>query len=125
MANDCSRGRHAAPLMFLLASEASEWQTVVTGGVVRPLVVKASGNNIPKMAGCVLLLSASKASGIVWWRNARPAAVALPRWQGACCFPSAGEASERQTVVAGGVMRPLAVKACGGGMPATGECLMI
>ena len=34
----------------------------------------------------------------------------------------AGELNERQTLVAGGVVRPLTVKASGGGIPVTGEC---
>ena len=37
-------------------------------------------------------------------------------------FLSAGEASERNIVVAGGVMCPLDTKASGGGIPAMGEC---
>ena len=37
-------------------------------------------------------------------------------------FLSAGEASERQNVVAGGVVRRLAVKASGGGIPIVVEC---
>ena len=37
-------------------------------------------------------------------------------------FLSAGDASEQQTVVAGAVVRPLAVEAGGDGIPTTGEC---
>ena len=53
-------------LLFLLAGEASERQTVVVGGVLRPPTVESSGNSIPKMAGYVLLLLAGKASGKLW-----------------------------------------------------------
>ena len=59
---------------------------------------KASGSSIPGMAGCLLFLSACEAS------------------------LSAGEASDQQTVVVGGVVRPLAVKASGGGIPTVAEC---
>ena len=38
-------------VLLLLAGETSKRRTVVAGGVVRPLAVKASGNNIPDMAG--------------------------------------------------------------------------
>ena len=38
-----------ACVLLLLAGEKSERQTVVVGGVVRPLAVKASGNSIPEM----------------------------------------------------------------------------
>ena len=46
-------------VLLLLAGEASERQTVVAGGVVRPLAVKASGNSIPEMAGYLMLLALS------------------------------------------------------------------
>ena len=50
-------------LLFLLSGEASEQQTVVAGGIVCPLTVKASGVRIPKMTGWVLLLPTGKAIG--------------------------------------------------------------
>ena len=34
-------------VLLLLDGKASEWQTVMTGGVVRPLVVEAIGVSIP------------------------------------------------------------------------------
>ena len=53
-------------MLFILSGETSKWRTVVAGGMVCPLAVKASGNRTSKMAGCVLLLSADKASGKLW-----------------------------------------------------------
>ena len=53
-------------VLLVLSGEASKGQTVVTGGVVRPLVVGASGNIIPEMTGCVPLLLAGKVSGKLW-----------------------------------------------------------
>ena len=53
-------------LLLLLAGEVSERQTVVAGGVVRPLTVEASGDSIPKIAGCVLLILADKVSDKLW-----------------------------------------------------------
>ena len=53
-------------VLFLLDGKASKRQTVVTGGVVRPLAVKTSGGSVPEMVGYVLLLSAGKASSKLW-----------------------------------------------------------
>ena len=52
MVDDCGCGRHNAPLMFLLAGEASERKTMVAGGVVSPLAAKASGGGIPATGEC-------------------------------------------------------------------------
>ena len=41
---------------------------------------EANVDSIHKMVGCVLLLSAGKASGKLWWQEARPAEVAAPEW---------------------------------------------
>ena len=58
-----SCARRAAPLLFLSAGEASEQQTVVAGGVVRPLVVEASGGGIPTSIECPARAKAGQASG--------------------------------------------------------------
>ena len=73
-------------MLLLLACETSDWQIVVAGGVVHPLAVEARVDSIPKMVGCVLLLLAGKVSSKLLCRDARSAAVASPRWWGACCF---------------------------------------
>ena len=49
--------------------------------MVRPLGVEASGDILPEIVGCVLLLSTGKVSGKLWWKVARPAAVAFPGWR--------------------------------------------
>ena len=53
-------------VLLLLAGETSERRTAVTGGVVCPLAVEASGNSIPGMVEWVLLFLADKASGKLW-----------------------------------------------------------
>ena len=93
-ANSGSISEMVGCVMLLLAGEMSGQRSVVAGGVMRPLTVEASGDSIPKMAGCVLLLLAGKASGKMWWLEARPAALASPWQQYACCF-LVGEARER------------------------------
>ena len=135
MADDCGHRKCAAPLLFLLAAEASERQTVVAGGVVRPLVVEAYSGGIPTTGGCPVQAKAGKASSGGTLEVGRS-----QRWWGACCFSqpvrlgmtdncghrrraahllflSATEASQWQNVVTGGVMRPLAVEASSGGIP--------
>ena len=52
----------AGYLLLLLASEASERQTMVAGGVVRPLTVEASHGSIAGVDGRLLLLLACEAS---------------------------------------------------------------
>ena len=99
MVDDCGRGRRAALLLFLLGGMASERQTVVAGGVVRPLVVVSQ----PVRQGMV--------DDCGRGRRATP-----------LLFLSAGVVSKRQTMVAGGVLRPLVVEANGSGIPATVEC---
>ena len=73
-------------MLLLLACEASAWNTVVTGCMVRPLVVEAIGGIIPYMARCVLFFLAVKVIGEVWWQEAKPVTVASSRWQGVCYF---------------------------------------
>ena len=48
---------------------------------MRPLGVETSGDILPKIVGCVLILLAGKVSGKLWWRVARLAAVASPGWR--------------------------------------------
>ena len=50
-------------VLLLLAHEASNWQTVVVGGVVRPLAVEASGGGIPAMGGSPAQAKAGQVSG--------------------------------------------------------------
>ena len=103
-------------LLLLLANEKSERQTVVAGGVVCPLAVEASGNILPKMAGCAASLG---------WQGKRRTVVtggkassgSIPQMVGCLLFLLAHEASVWRTVVAGGVVRPLAVEASGGSIP--------
>ena len=61
----------AGCLLFLLASEASKRQTVVVGGVVRPLVVEASGDSIPEMVGgtCYFSRLARRMASCGGWRQ--------------------------------------------------------
>ena len=62
--------------------------TVALGCLLHSLANEAISGSILQMTGCVLLLLAGKASGKLWWREARPVAVAVasPWWRGACCF---------------------------------------
>ena len=55
-ASSGSIAKVARCLLLLLAGEASEQQTVVARGVVRPLTVEASGGNVTGVAGYPLLL---------------------------------------------------------------------
>ena len=50
-------------VMFSLAHEASKRQTVVVGGMVRPLAVKASGGGIPATGDSPVPAKAGQASG--------------------------------------------------------------
>ena len=63
MTDDCGCGRRAAPLLFLSAGEAGEQQTVVEGGLVRLLDVKASVCDILATEECPALAKAGQASG--------------------------------------------------------------
>ena len=65
MADDSGHRRRAAQLLFLSAGEASERQTVVVGGVVHPLAVKASGGGIPATGG--VTCTSKGRSGQRWW----------------------------------------------------------
>ena len=56
----------AGCLLPLLGGEASKRHTVLVGSVMRPLTVEASGDSIPKIAGCVLLILADKVSDKLW-----------------------------------------------------------
>ena len=95
-ASSGSINKVAGCLLFLLAVEASEWQTVVAGGVMHPLAVKASSCGIPATGECPVQAEADQASsdgaiemtrGSLQPEPARPAAVApLRRW-GACSAP--------------------------------------
>ena len=53
----------AGCVLLLLAVKAIERQTVVTGGVVHPLAVKASSGSIPAMGESPARAKAGQASG--------------------------------------------------------------
>ena len=88
-ASSGSIAKVAGCLLLLSIGEMSKWQTVVTGGMVCPIAVKASGGGIPTTGKCTARAKAGQASS----GNTIKVGSSIPEMTGCLLFLSACETS--------------------------------